>query len=266
MGVDAAAHVGALDWGGRTIAVLPGGLDRPSPARHGPLYETIAGSGGLLLSRFSDDAQASRASFHQRNQVIASLVDALITVCADTRSGSLHCSRRAWQAGVPIFAVPWSAGTANSEGSNGMLAGPCRAIWHRAGAHDLVAGLIVGHLTPALDSTQLPHLAWPGRRARSPAKGRAETATIDAERLGRQTCAPLDPPRWRAFEPPQGSDRGLVMALDAALSANEAVGITLEEAARLSGRPRGNVAAALLALGMSGQVRRGIGGRYRRCS
>ena len=265
LGIDAAAHEGALTCGGRTIAVLPCGLGRPSPARHLPLYQRIAGSRGLLLSAFADQTAATRASFHQRNSLIAHLVDALITVCADTRSGSLHCTARARRAGAPIFAVPWSPGTANSEGSNDILAKWGRALWSEAGAEALVQGIVAGTLTTSVDSPELPRSARPKRPRQRPVSGAERADTIDVERRGRQTCAPLDPPRRRAFEPPPGSDSGLVTALDAVLTADEAVGITLEEAARLLDEPRGDVAAALLALGMSGQVRRGVGGRYRRC-
>ncbi len=264
IGVGAAAHQGAMDCGGATVAVLPGGLARPSPVRHDQLFADIAERRGMLLSPFADLEPASRASFHARNQLIAHLIDALITVCADPRSGSLHCANRALRAGVPVFAVPWSPGTANSEGSNGLLAGHASAIWHRDGVAALIETLSKGTGADGGAGASVTRSSRRQRPSAASTSGGGDGATIDAGRRGRQICAPLEPPRGRAFEPPPGAEPGLVTALDALLAADEALGITLEEAAGALTRPRGEVAAALLALGMSGQIRKGIGGRYRR--
>ncbi len=71
VGIDAAAHVGALDAGGRTIAVVPTGLDHCYPTKHAALYAEIVVAGGALVSPFERAREAARPNFFQRNAVLA---------------------------------------------------------------------------------------------------------------------------------------------------------------------------------------------------
>lgn len=264
LGVDAAAHEGALRRGGATVAVLPGGLLRPSPQRHRDLYRRVVAHGGLLLSPFDDEANACVPAFHRRNSVICHLVDALVVVCADNRSGSMQCSRRAHDAGVALYAVPWSPGSLNSAGSNGILATAGRAICSRADVRRLLENVAGGAALPPARAQQLPLPGQEEPQRWQATMRRQSAATIDAEGRGRQTCAALGVPGDSKLEPPAESDTDLVAAIGAMLNTAAADGVSLEEAAQALGRPRGLVAETLLALGMSGQIRKTVGGRYRR--
>ncbi len=111
-GIDAAAHAAALDIDAPTFAVLGCGADIVYPDRHRALFERIAGSrSGGLLSQFPPGAKPMRRHFPARNRLIVALADVVIVVEAAARSGALITARMASRAGVPLLAVPGSAGT-----------------------------------------------------------------------------------------------------------------------------------------------------------
>jgi DNA processing protein len=109
LGVDAAAHEGALDHGGKTWAVLGCGLDVLYPDRHGPLFAAIARSGGLL-GEYPAGTQPCAWHFPARNRIIAALADAVVLVEAGLKSGSLHTARYAQKTGRPLLVIPGSSG------------------------------------------------------------------------------------------------------------------------------------------------------------
>lgn len=102
-GVDAAAHAGALDAGGATIAVLGCGVDQPWPT--GPLAERVARE-GLLLSEYPLGQGPRRHHFPLRNRLIAALCDGLLVVEAARASGSLISAHWAADMGREVFALP----------------------------------------------------------------------------------------------------------------------------------------------------------------
>jgi DNA processing protein len=83
LGVDGAAHRGALAGGGATTVVLGGGLDVLYPPRHAPLFGEVVARGGTLAGLFPDGSEPLRAQFPQRNTLIAALADLVIVVEAD---------------------------------------------------------------------------------------------------------------------------------------------------------------------------------------
>jgi len=111
IGIDAAAHAGALDAGGATAAVVAGGVESPYPSRNRWLFEEMLAKGGALVSPFAEGTPVRRWSFLARNAVIAGLADAVVVVEAQARSGSLHTARAAVRYGRPVLAVPGSPGT-----------------------------------------------------------------------------------------------------------------------------------------------------------
>ncbi|HDP34384.1 MAG TPA: DNA-protecting protein DprA, partial [Candidatus Hydrogenedentes bacterium] len=119
-GIDAAAHQGALDAGGRTIAVLASGLDKPSPAPNVPLLERIAQS-GCALSPFPMGVRALRGNFPQRNRIISGLSLGVVVVEAPPGSGALITAHFAAEQGREVFAVPGPAGFANSRGPHELI-------------------------------------------------------------------------------------------------------------------------------------------------
>ena len=106
LGIDAAAHRGALE-GGVTVAVLASGVDRPSPYRHQSLAWRIA-ERGCLLSELPDATAPSRAGFPRRNRIISGLCAATIIVEAALPSGSLHTAAAALEQGRDVYVLPWS--------------------------------------------------------------------------------------------------------------------------------------------------------------
>ena len=109
LGVDGAAHEGALSIDGRTIAVLGTGVDLVYPERHGALFGRMCVRGGLV-SPFVRGTGPRRGNFPARNPLIAALADAVVVVEAGLRSGSLLTAHAALRLGVPLYCRPGSAG------------------------------------------------------------------------------------------------------------------------------------------------------------
>lgn len=105
-GIDAAAHEGALEAEGITMAVLPSGLSPVYPAAHAPLFERIVSGGGCLLSEMADGMPALRWTLLRRNALVAALADAVVVVSAPVRSGALSTAAEAQTLGRPVFCVP----------------------------------------------------------------------------------------------------------------------------------------------------------------
>jgi DNA processing protein len=120
-GVDAAAHAGALDVGGRTVAVLAGGLDRPGPAGNRPLARRIVRQGGACLSEHPPGTPSLAYHFPDRNRLISGLSRATLIVEARERSGSLWTARHAAEQGRDVLVIPGPIDTDACRGSNRLL-------------------------------------------------------------------------------------------------------------------------------------------------
>lgn len=120
LGIDAAAHEGALDCGSPTIAVVGTGLDRVYPKRHLELAHRIA-SQGLLLSEFALGTPALAAHFPLRNRIIAGATKGTLVVEAALQSGSLITARLATEAGRDVFAIPGSIHSPQSRGCHLLI-------------------------------------------------------------------------------------------------------------------------------------------------
>jgi DNA processing protein len=125
-GVDAAAHLGALQAHGRTIAVVAGGLDEPYPAENAALQARIAAEGGAVVAEAPLGTAPLARHFPRRNRIVAGLALGLVVVEAAPRSGSLITARLALEAGREVFAVPGSPLDPRCRGSNDLI---------RQGAH-----------------------------------------------------------------------------------------------------------------------------------
>jgi DNA processing protein len=123
-GIDAAAHIGAMQTG-RTIAAVAGGLDVPYPPEHADLQRRIAESGAVVTEAPLGTAPQAR-HFPRRNRIIAGLALGVVVVEAAPRSGSLITARLAQEAGRELFAVPGSPLDPRSRGANDLI---------RQGAH-----------------------------------------------------------------------------------------------------------------------------------
>lgn len=121
LGIDAAAHKGALSSGGQTVAVLATGIDNVYPYKHTELFQRIRGQ-GCLISQFACGAKAGRGyRFLQRNHLIAALSNATLIVEAPAESGALTTARVASEYGRPVFVVPANIDNVNFQGSHALI-------------------------------------------------------------------------------------------------------------------------------------------------
>lgn len=134
-GIDGAAHEGALEAGGTTIAVLGSAVDRVHPRRHQGLAERIA-SEGAVLSEYWPGTDAAPWRFPARNRIVAGMSDAVVVVEAASRSGALITADFALEQGTPVLAVPGWPGAEMSAGSNALLRSGAALC---EGADDVVA-------------------------------------------------------------------------------------------------------------------------------
>jgi len=145
-GIDGAAHQGALDAGGYTLAVMATGLDRVYPKRHTVLARKIAGQ-GAVISEFEVGCEPNRWHFPRRNRTISGLALATVIVEAGRPSGTLLTASAAAEQGRDVFAYPWSVYHKNGEGCRWLLAQGAQLA---CCARDVVLGL-GGGLAAALD-------------------------------------------------------------------------------------------------------------------
>lgn len=122
VGIDSAAHAGALEAGAATIAVLPASADRPYPASHWKLHRRII-TAGVAVSELAPGTAARRWMFLARNRIIAALAAMTVVVEAGVHSGALVTARVAGELGRPVGAVPGRVTTLQAAGSNELLAG-----------------------------------------------------------------------------------------------------------------------------------------------
>lgn len=119
-GIDGAAHQGALDTPGRTLAVLAHGLDRIYPASHRELAHQIAAR-GLLVSEYSLGVSALQHHFPERNRLISGLALGVLVVEATASSGSLLTARCAAEQGREVMAMPGSIHSPFSKGCHRLI-------------------------------------------------------------------------------------------------------------------------------------------------
>ena len=119
-GIDTASHVGALQAGGFTIAVVATGLDRVYPAINRELAHKIA-SEGLLISEFPPGTGPNAGHFPSRNRIISGLSVGTLVVEAALRSGSLITARLAAEQGREVFAIPGSIHNPLARGCHGLI-------------------------------------------------------------------------------------------------------------------------------------------------
>lgn len=119
-GVDSAAHAGALDAGGATIAVIGSGLDNVYPREHATLADRISCK-GLVLSELAPGAKPLPEHFPLRNRIISGISLAVVVVEASEKSGSLITAACALRQGRDVMAVPGSVLNGRNRGSHALL-------------------------------------------------------------------------------------------------------------------------------------------------
>jgi DNA processing protein len=159
LGVDGAAHEGALDAGAPTIAVVGTGLDRVYPKRHLGLARRIAES-GVILSEYALGTPPLPPHFPQRNRIIAGLSQGTLVVEAAVQSGSLITARLAAEQGREVFAIPGSIHSPQSRGCHALIRQGAKLV---ESAQDILEDLRfqVSVTTPQADDPASPPDASP---------------------------------------------------------------------------------------------------------
>ena len=150
LGVDAAAHRGTVDGGGRGIAVLAGGADRPYPRANRRVYERLR-EASSVISELPPGRAALRWSFPARNRIMAGLADMTVVVEAASSSGSMITAALAADLGREVGAVPGRVTARMAEGSNQLLRDGASVVRDAADVLDALFGAGGGPDLPAGD-------------------------------------------------------------------------------------------------------------------
>jgi DNA processing protein len=172
LGIDGAAHEGALLAHAPTIGVLGGGHDHFFPPRHRELAARIVASGGAVVSPFSPDVIPRPWQFLARNGIIVALADAVVVVEAAARSGALNTAGHGADRGIPVLAMPGDVDRPKAAGCNALIRDGATLV---RDAEDVLAAL-PGPLAPAVTPERGPQ-----KRSRSEASHRGYHAVADGD-------------------------------------------------------------------------------------
>lgn len=134
-GIDIAAHRGACEAGGRTFAVMAGGLGELYPASHAHDFRTFVDSGGGIISEVPPMWRPARWRFLERNRLVAALSHVTVVIEAGLRSGALSTARQAMEMGREVAALPGMVTHEMSKGCHELLRNGATLIRH---GHDIV--------------------------------------------------------------------------------------------------------------------------------
>lgn len=121
VGIDYYSHVGCLNGGSKTIAVLGSSIDKPYPRQNMHLMNNIIESEGIILSEYPPGTEARPGYFPMRNRIISGISDGVLIVEASERSGSLITMNYALDHGKNVFAIPGNINSFMSKGSNKII-------------------------------------------------------------------------------------------------------------------------------------------------
>jgi len=223
LGIDAAAHTGALDGGGRTVAVLGSALDKPYPQENEPLMRRILESGGSVVSEYAPGTPPSRYSFFQRNRIIAGICLGTLVTEGPRRSGALNTATRTLENGREVFALPGNVDSPGAQLPNMLISEGARLV---TGAADILSALVI--------------------------------EPKDAPKAAQAAVAPMEAPAEKKPHIPGGLDE-TQRAICAALLAGEA---DFDALCAVSGLESDELGALLIEMEMDGLVTPLAGTRY----
>lgn len=223
LGIDAAAHTGALDGGGRTVAVLGSALDKPYPQENKPLMRRILESGGSVVSEYAPGTPPSRYSFLQRNRIIAGMCLGTLVTEGPRRSGALNTATRTLENGREVFALPGNVDSPGAQLPNMLISEGARLV---TGAADILSALVI--------------------------------EPKDAPKAAHAAVAPMEAPAEKKPHIPGGLDE-TQRAICAALLAGEA---DFDALCAVSGLESDELGALLIEMEMDGLVTPLAGTRY----
>jgi DNA processing protein len=154
-GIDAAAHIGALAAGGKTIAVMGCGLGTVYPAENKSLFYRIAES-GAVISEFPFLTPPEAHNFPVRNRIISGLALGTVIVEATHKSGSLITARLAAEQGREVFAVPGSITSFKSMGTHRLIKQGAKLVEH---VDDIVEELNIARPIPSISTKEEPTIS-----------------------------------------------------------------------------------------------------------
>lgn len=128
MGIDTAAHTGALRGGSPTIAVLGNGLPKIYPAQNENLAKKIIQEGGAIVSEYETDMPSYKNQFIQRNRIISGLSLAVVVIEAPAKSGALATAGFAARQGREVFVIPGPVNHSNYAGSHSLIRDGARLV------------------------------------------------------------------------------------------------------------------------------------------
>ncbi len=143
LGIDGAAHRGAVDGGGITWGVLGCGLDVIYPISHQSLAEEMVAAGGALISSYPIGVAPSPGNFPARNRIISGMALGVVVVEAPERSGALITAREALEQGREVFAVPGSIDSEGHRGTHNLLRQGAHLVENVDDIFNEIAGQIV---------------------------------------------------------------------------------------------------------------------------
>ena len=223
LGIDAAAHTGARDGGGRTVAVLGSALDKPYPQENKPLMRRILESGGSVVSEYAPGTPPSRYSFLQRNRIIAGMCLGTLVTEGPRRSGALNTATRTLENGREVFALPGNVDSPGAQLPNMLISEGARLV---TGAADILSALVI--------------------------------EPKDAPKAAQAAVAPMEAPAEKKPHIPGGLDE-TQRAICAALLAGEA---DFDALCAVSGLESDELGALLIEMEMDGLVTPLAGTRY----
>jgi DNA processing protein len=232
-GCDGAAHRGALEAGGTTIAVLGSGPDVIYPPEHDALAEEIAGH-GAILSEFPPGTPPLPHHFRQRNRLISGLAHGVIVIEANDKSGSLITAGYALAQGREVMVVPGTVLSGRNRGGHQLIRDGAALVEN---AEDVLAVLV--NAVPIFRASCSKALSA-GREAPG-----SPLATEASEPAGGEAAAPEDPV-LAVLDPHDPQD--------------------FDAIAGRSGVPSQSLLTRLAELELAGDVARLPGGRFVRCS
>ena len=121
VGIDSAAHIGALEGNGKTIAVLPSGFNKIFPKQNIGLYHKILKKGGLVITEYQSDQKAEYKNFLERNRIVSGISLGVLVIEAAHRSGTSVTAKIAKEQEREVFALPHEIGNKHGVGTNRLI-------------------------------------------------------------------------------------------------------------------------------------------------